>query len=91
MRYIVVYDITDDGLRTLTAELLKDYGLKRIQKSAFIGDLKKHNLNSLLVELRKMIQSDNVKVFPLCNSCFRGIESIGVEFVEEEEKGVEFY
>lgn len=91
MRYIIVYDITDDNLRTLTAETLKDYGLKRIQKSAFMGNLKKHMLNSLLVELRRMVTVDSVLVFPLCDADFRNMVSVGVQFVEEEKKNVEFF
>lgn len=91
MRYIVVYDITDDNLRTLTSETLKDYGLKRIQKSAFMGNLKKHALNSLLTDLRRMITVDSVIVFPLCDSDFRNMVSIGREFVEEEKQDVQFF
>jgi CRISPR-associated protein Cas2 len=91
MRYIIVYDITDDNLRTLTAETLKDYGLKRIQKSAFMGTLKKHILNSLLADLRRMVTVDSVLVFPLCDSDFRNMVSVGVKFVEEEKKDVEFF
>lgn len=91
MRYIIVYDITDDNLRTLTAETLKDYGLKRIQKSAFMGNLKKHLLNSLLADLRRMVTVDSVLVFPLCDADFRNMVSVGVEFIEEEKKDVEFF
>lgn len=91
MRYIIVYDITDDNLRTLTAEMLKDYGLKRIQKSAFMGNLKKHILHSLLADLRRMVTVDSVLVFPLCDADFRNMVSVGVQFVEEEKKDVEFF
>ena len=31
MRYVVIYDVSDDNLRTLVSETLKDYGLQRIQ------------------------------------------------------------
>jgi len=92
MRYIIVYDITDDNLRTLTSETLKDYGLKRIQKSAFMGSLQKHALNSLLTDLRRLIiTADSVIVFPLCDSDFRNMISIGQPFIEEEGKEVEFF
>lgn len=91
MRYIVVYDITDDNLRTMTSETLKDYGMKRIQKSAFMGDMKKHTLNSLLADLRRMVTVDSVLVFPLCDSDFRNMVAVGREFIEEEKKDVEFF
>ena len=47
MRYVVIYDVSDDNLRTLVAETLKDYGLQRIQYSGFMGDLRRDELNSL--------------------------------------------
>jgi len=36
--------------RALVAETLKDYGLQRIQYSAFIGSLRRDELNSLIVD-----------------------------------------
>jgi len=79
VRYVVIYDITDDNLRTLIAETLKDYGLQRIQYSAFIGSLRRDKLNSLIVDLRKLIGSlvENVQIFPVCDTCFKGRREIG--------------
>jgi len=37
MRLIVVYDISDDDNRLRVARRLKSLGLRRIQRSAFIG------------------------------------------------------
>ena len=39
MHCLVVYDISDDKLRTKVADILMDYGLDRIQYSAFAGKL----------------------------------------------------
>ncbi|MEM4310777.1 MAG: CRISPR-associated endonuclease Cas2 [Nitrososphaerales archaeon] len=86
MRYLIIYDITLDNLRSYVAEKLKDYGLKRIQKSAFIGDLERFRLNSLVIELNKVIVDDNVKIFPLCSADYKGRISIGKEFEEDKEK-----
>jgi CRISPR-associated protein Cas2 len=79
MRYVVIYDITDDNLRALVAEALKDYGLQRIQYSAFIGELRRDELNSLLVDLRKLIKdlTENVQLYPLCETCFKGRKEVG--------------
>jgi len=70
MRYVVIYDITEDNLRALVAETLKDYGLQRIQYSAFIGDLRHDELNSLLVDLKNLIKdlTENVQLYPLCDT-----------------------
>jgi len=75
----VVYDITDDNLRALVAETLKDYGLQRIQYSAFVGSVRRDKLNSLVVDLRKLIGDlvENVQIFPVCDTCFKGRREIG--------------
>lgn len=88
---MVVYDIADDGLRTLTSEILKDYGLKRIQKSAFMGNLKKYKLNSMVTDLKNKIESDRILVFPLCQTDFENVVSIGQEFVEPRDGNLEFF
>jgi CRISPR-associated protein Cas2 len=79
LRYVVIYDITDDNLRVLVAETLKDYGLQRIQYSAFIGSLRRDKLNSLVVDLKKLIKDlvENVQIFPVCDTCFKGRREIG--------------
>lgn len=92
MRYVVIYDITDDNLRALVAETLKDYGLQRIQYSAFIGDLRRDELNSLLADLKNLIKdlTENVQLYPLCDICFKGRKEVGkpkkYEFKEGKEK-----
>lgn len=79
MRYLIIYDITDDNLRTLVAETLKDYGLQRIQYSAFIGRLRRDKLNSLIVDVKKLIKdlTENVQIYPICDKCFKGRREIG--------------
>ncbi len=39
MKVLLVYDIPDDRVRTRVAETCLDYGLLRIQYSAFFGEL----------------------------------------------------
>ena len=39
MKIMVIYDITNDKERTKIADICLDYGLERIQKSAFLGEL----------------------------------------------------
>jgi CRISPR-associated protein Cas2 len=92
MRYVIIYDITDDDLRALVAETLKDYGLQRIQYSAFIGDLRRDELNSLFVDLKNLIKdlNENIQLYPLCDTCFKGRKEVGkpkkYEFKEGKEK-----
>ena len=81
--YIVVYDITSDKLRTKLSDTLKDYGLERIQYSAFYGLLMIHALNSLKTDIQRIIndgeERDSVLIFPLCESCFRNRHELGCE------------
>jgi len=79
LRHIIIYDVTDDNLRNQVSELLKDYGLTRIQYSAFLGSLRHHELNSLLVDLRNLItdRTENVQIYPVCDGCFKGKREVG--------------
>src|SRR4030067_1450960 len=96
MRDVVIYDISDDNLRSLMSETLKDYGLQRIQYSVFMGDLRRDELNSLLVDLKNLIKDliENVQLFPMCDSCLKGKKEVGkpkkYEFKEEKDKIANF-
>jgi len=96
MRYLVIYDITDDNLRALVAETLKDYGLQRVQYSAFIGSLRRDKLSSLIVDLKNLIRDlvENVQLYPLCDTCFKGRREVGkpkrYELKEGKEKTAYF-
>jgi CRISPR-associated protein Cas2 len=90
-KILVIYDISDDRLRLKVAEVLKNYGLKRIQKSAFIGYLTRSRLSSLVVDVRAIVVDDNLKIFPLCGIDYRGMISIGKEYIEEQREKAVFY
>jgi len=70
---LVIYDIPDDRLRNKIAEVCKDYGLERIQYSAFYGDLS-HNLRS---ELARRLSAElggekgNIQIYPICDKDLR--------------------
>ncbi len=96
MLFIVVYDITKDSLRYKVAERLKDYGLERIQYSAFHGELARHAQRSLETDIRKLLhdgdETDTVLFFPLCKSCFSNRRSVGMkkEMEKDDESVVVF-
>ena len=46
MNTLVIYDITEDKIRNKVAEVCKDYGLTRIQWSAFLGELSNNHRES---------------------------------------------
>ncbi|NPA85912.1 MAG: CRISPR-associated endonuclease Cas2 [bacterium] len=68
MLTLVVYDISDDDKRNKLAERLKDLGMERIQRSAFVGDLNPQERELLPEILRCFISSknDRIDVFVIC-------------------------
>lgn len=85
----VIYDISDNGIRSRVAKICKNYGLFRVQKSAFLGDLNRNESDSLVLECEAVIEkSDSVYVFPMCKDCFEKIELIGVGFDRELVSGM---
>lgn len=73
MPTLVIYDISSDEIRTRLADRLFDYGLQRIQYSAFKGELNVHDREVLVKELQKYIggERDSIYVIPLCERCAR--------------------
>jgi CRISPR-associated protein Cas2 len=73
LRCLVVYDIVEDRVRARVAAACLDYGLKRIQYSAFLGDLSRNRQDELLLRARRELgQTDgHVALFPLCEPDFR--------------------
>ena len=85
----VIYDISDNRIRSLVAKLCKNYGLFRVQKSAFLGDLNRNESDSLALECEAAIdESDSVYVFPMCEDCFEKIRLIGAGFDREMVAGL---
>ena len=68
MRCLVVYDIPDNRVRAKVADICLDYGLERIQYSAFFGELARSHQEELLMKVKKKAgkKEINVQVFPIC-------------------------
>ena len=85
----VIYDISENRIRSRVAKICKGYGLFRVQKSAFLGDLNKNEADSLALECEASIKvSDSVYVFPMCEDCFGKIKLIGQGFDRELVSGM---
>ncbi|HEY4694499.1 MAG TPA: CRISPR-associated endonuclease Cas2 [Candidatus Nanoarchaeia archaeon] len=67
MKVLVVYDISQDKERGKVAEICLDYGLERIQKSAFLGELSETLRQRLVGELKEKLvgKTFNLQVFEL--------------------------
>ncbi len=74
MIYWIIYDISENNLRSRIASKCKDYGLERVQKSAFLGNVTKNKLDMLSIEIKEILQGTEncVFIFPTCKVCFGG-------------------
>jgi CRISPR-associated protein Cas2 len=76
-RYILSYDVTDDGKRTKLANLLLDYG-ERVQKSVFEADLNATEVKEIMAKAANYLASgDSLRLYPLCRTCVSKVESLG--------------
>lgn len=73
MLVLTIYDIENDRIRAKISEACKDYGLQRIQYSAFLGDLNSTRREELLIRLRKTLSDypGNIQLIPLCDKDVR--------------------
>lgn len=62
MYVIVVYDISEDDVRTRVADILRSFGLERIQRSAFVGRLPSALVKELEEKIRKAVRGANADV-----------------------------
>jgi CRISPR-associated protein Cas2 len=53
--HLVIYDISEDRARSKVSELLKDYGLTRVQWSAFMGRLTRASREELQDRLERAL------------------------------------
>lgn len=68
MKTILVYDIPDDGTRAKIADFCLDYGLDRIQYSAFQGDLSRTHQEELILKIGERLgrRGGKVHLFTIC-------------------------
>jgi CRISPR-associated protein Cas2 len=73
MKCLLVYDISHDGTRTKIADFCLDYGLDRIQYSAFLGDLGRTHREELMLRIGDRLGDGNGKVqlFVICQTDWR--------------------
>ncbi len=64
----LIYDIEDDKLRTRTAGICLNYGLTRVQFSAFFGKLNRNLRQELCLRLQRELgtKSARVRIIPVC-------------------------
>lgn len=78
----VIYDISDNIKRNLVIKRCKNYGLYRVQKSAFLGDLNRNEIESIALECEDIInpETDSLYIFPMCGDDFKKVRLLGKAF-----------
>ncbi len=68
MKCLLVYDISHDRTRTKIADFCLDYGLDRIQYSAFLGDLAPTHQEELMLKIDERLgdRTGKIQLFPIC-------------------------
>ena len=59
---LLLYDIEDDCIRSRVAQICLDYGLERIQFSAFFGRMTRNRRQQLAICVLNQVQEENVRV-----------------------------
>lgn len=88
MNVLVIYDITPDDVRLRVAGICKDFGLVRIQKSAFLGVLSGERRKEMKVRFEKALSGvkGNIQIFQIPDPYVELREIIGeAERYEEED------
>ncbi|MBF4806412.1 MAG: CRISPR-associated endonuclease Cas2 [Pseudoleptotrichia goodfellowii] len=77
-----IYDITDNKIRNNIVKTAKEYGLYRVQKSVFLGNVNKNKLDEIILESKKIIneKEDSVYIFPMCEKDFKKSVLLGISF-----------
>jgi len=68
VRTFVIYDIVEDKTRTRIADACLDFGLTRVQYSAFAGMLNRNRREELFLRLRNILGDEAGKILmqPVC-------------------------
>ena len=68
LRTFVLYDIVEDKTRASIADVCLDFGLVRVQYSAFAGMLNRNKREELFLRLRHMLGDEVGKILvqPVC-------------------------
>ncbi|MCX8189558.1 MAG: CRISPR-associated endonuclease Cas2 [Nitrososphaeria archaeon] len=83
---LVIYDITEDDLRSDVANACKRYGLTRVQKSAFLGNISSALRKELIATLNQIIRDteNNIQVYVICRPDLSLKVELGKPFRGEE-------
>ena len=98
MKFLVTYDVPQEynPVRNRIVQVLKNYGLERIEYSVFLGNLSRNEAEMLSMRLEDIVKAvpADVRLFALCQNCLGNSIVVKEKIPEweapEKAKGVEF-
>lgn len=80
----IIYDISDNAVRTKVPAVCLDYGFARFQKSVFCGETDEKTLKKVRERVAALVEiikegSEQVFMFTICDSCMKNQVTIGKE------------
>jgi len=80
-----IYDISENKARNKIVKFAIKYGLYRVQKSVFLGNITKNDLDELTLQSEDIIdeETDSVYIFPMCEADFKRVILQGQAFDKE--------
>jgi CRISPR-associated protein Cas2 len=84
MKCLLDYDIPNDRVRAKVADFCLDYGLDRIQYSAFLGDLARTHQEELFLRAGEQLgdHAGKIQMFIMCEKDWRQ----RLEIIQEQDK-----
>lgn len=69
MHCLLIYDIPSDRIRAKVADVCLDYGLDRIQYSAFHGRISRNLQEELFLQIVALLDGEDgdVRLLPICS------------------------
>lgn len=88
---LLIYDIVEDRARFKLSELCLDFGLERIQYSAFAGRLNRNRREELCLKVAALLEKEKgngcVRVQPICDRDFKEAWETEFEHADEARPG----
>ena len=78
----LIYDISVNKIRNRVIKYCKNAGLQRVQKSVFLGNIEKNELDDLFLKCEEEIdkKNDSLYIFPMCEEDFKKVKTAGNAF-----------
>ena len=70
-----LYDIVDNKRRNKVIKMAKEYGLSRVQKSVFLGNITKNRIDEITLQSESIInlKTDSLYIMPMCQADYKEI------------------